>query len=49
MEHVNSFLKSHRHKILFSLLTIYIFLLGLGVIAELFHIQWILDLPLYKI
>jgi len=49
MEKIKIFFKKYKNEIFLSILIFYIFLLGFGVIGELFHIQWILDLPLYKI
>ncbi len=31
-----------------GLLLLYVFLLGLGTIGEIWDIQWILDLPLFR-
>ncbi|MBI5695242.1 MAG: hypothetical protein HZC51_05795 [Nitrospirae bacterium] len=33
---------------LVALLGIYVALLALGTVGELFHVQWILDLPIFK-
>ena len=34
--------------VLTAALGLYVFLLAVGTIGEVFHIQWILDLPIYK-
>ena len=31
-----------------TILVLYIFLLGLGTVGELWDIEWILDLPLFR-
>jgi hypothetical protein len=42
------FLKKYKDHILLSALAFYVVLLGIGVIAELFDIQSILNWPIYK-
>ena len=42
------FLKKYKDHILLSALAFYVVLLGIGVIAELFDIQAILNWPIYK-
>jgi hypothetical protein len=37
-----------REKLLLGLLFIYVFLLGLGTVGELFEIEWILNLRIFK-
>ncbi len=32
----------------FTLLLLYVFLLGLGTIGEIWDVEWILDLPLFR-
>lgn len=32
-----------------ALLAIYALVLGIGLLAEIWHIEWILNLPLYKL
>jgi len=49
MENIKIYLKRHKQNLIFAVLAAYIIILGIGVIAEMFHIQWILDLPLYKL
>lgn len=38
----------NKENFLLSLLLLYVFLLGLGTAGELFEIEWILNLPLFK-
>jgi hypothetical protein len=42
------FFKKYKDHILLSALALYVILLGIGVIAELFDIQSILNWPIYK-
>lgn len=34
--------------VIVALLAAYVALLALGTVGELFHVQWILDLPIFK-
>lgn len=43
------YLTKHKDQIIFSLLLIYIIVLGFGVIGEVFNIEWILNFPLFKL
>jgi len=43
------YLTKYKDQIIFSLLLIYIIVLGFGVIGELFTIEWILNFPLFKL
>ena len=43
------YLTKYKDQIIFSLLLIYIIVLGFGVIGELFKIEWILNFPLFKL
>jgi len=43
------FLKKYRDEIILTLFILYVMILGLGVIGELFDIKWILDLPIFRI
>lgn len=38
----------NRENLLLGLLVLYVFLLGLGTVGELFEIEWVLNLPLFK-
>ncbi len=44
----NSWFGRNRENILLSLLVLYVLLLGLGTFGELFEIEWILNLPLFR-
>ena len=37
-----------RENLLLGLLVLYVFLLGLGTFGELFEVEWILNLPLFR-
>jgi hypothetical protein len=37
-----------RENLLLGFLMLYVFLLGLGTFGELFEVEWILNLPLFK-
>jgi hypothetical protein len=39
----------YKDEIFLAILILYVVTLGLGVIGELLDIQWILDLPLFRI
>ncbi len=43
-----SFWDRHKAKIGLSAVALYVFLLTLGTIGELFDVEWILDLPLFR-
>ncbi len=43
-----SFWSRHKGEIGLALLLLYVFLLVLGTLGELFDIEWILDLPLFR-
>ncbi len=45
----DSILAKYKDEIIFGLLILYIIVLGIGVIGELFNIDWILNLPLFKL
>lgn len=49
MENIKNYFKKHKQGLLLVVLVAYIIILGIGFIAELFQIQWILDLPIYKL
>ena len=38
----------HKGEIGLSLLLLYVFLLGLGTVGEVWDIEWILDLPIFR-
>jgi len=43
------YITKHKDQIIFGLLVIYVIVLGIGVIGELFNIEWILNFPLFKL
>lgn len=38
----------YKSEIGFAILVFYVFLLGLGTVGELYDIEWILDLPIFR-
>lgn len=40
--------QKYKGQIGIGLLVLYVFLLGLGTIGEIWEIEWILDLPLFR-
>ncbi|MFQ5671681.1 MAG: hypothetical protein ACE5G9_01180 [Nitrospinales bacterium] len=40
--------RKYKSEIGLAALVIYIFLLGLGTVGELWDIEWILDLPIFR-
>ena len=49
MDQLKKFLQQYKNQIIFTLLILYIMILGLGVAGEIFDIKWILDLPIFRI
>jgi hypothetical protein len=49
MQKIKYFLKKNRNTIILSVIFIYVLLLGLGAVGELFKINWILKLPLFNV
>jgi len=43
-----NFFKRNKEKLGLGALLVYILLLGLGTIGEIWEIEWILDLPLFR-
>lgn len=43
-----NFWKKHKGEIGLVIMFIYLFLLGLGTIGEIWEIEWILDLPIFR-
>ena len=43
-----SWLGQNKENLLLGMLVLYVFLLGLGTVGELFEIEWILNLPLFR-
>lgn len=44
----DNWFSKNKENLLLGLLVIYVILLGLGTVGELFEIEWILNLPLFK-
>ncbi|MDT8395513.1 MAG: hypothetical protein RRA32_03555 [bacterium] len=44
----SSWLGRNKENLLLGMLVLYVFLLGLGTVGELFEIEWILNLPLFR-
>ncbi len=44
----NSWLSRNRENLLLGILALYVLLLGLGTAGELFEIEWILNLPIFR-
>lgn len=45
---MKEFFQKNKDKIGLGILALYIILLGLGTIGELWNIEWILDLPIFR-
>ncbi len=43
-----NFFQKNKEKFGLGALVVYVFLLGLGTIGEIWEIEWILDLPLFR-
>ena len=43
-----SFFQKNKDKLGLAVFLIYVLLLGLGTIGEIWEIEWILDLPLFR-
>ena len=43
-----SWLGKNKENLLLGMLVVYVLLLGLGTVGELFEIEWILNLPLFR-
>ena len=46
---IKTLVTAHKDKIVFALLFVYVIILSIGVIGELFDIEWIRNLPLFKL
>jgi hypothetical protein len=44
----DSWLGKNKENLLLAILVLYVLLLGLGTVGELFEIEWILNLPLFR-
>ncbi|MBC8288479.1 MAG: hypothetical protein H8E42_13490 [Nitrospinae bacterium] len=45
---IKALAQKYKGQIGIGLLVLYVFLLGLGTIGEIWEIEWILDLPLFR-
>jgi hypothetical protein len=45
---IKGLVKKYKSQFGVVLLVLYVFLLGLGTIGEIWEIEWILDLPLFR-
>ncbi len=43
-----NFLQKNKEKLGLGALVVYVLLLGLGTIGEIWEVEWILDLPLFR-
>lgn len=43
-----NFFKKNKEKLVLGALAVYVLLLGLGTIGEIWEVEWILDLPLFR-
>ena len=48
LQRVKQIVSKYKGEIGLSFLVLYVFLLGLGTIGEVWHIEWILDLPIFR-
>ena len=46
---MKKFLSTYKNEMFLALLIIYVLTLALGVVGELFDIEWILNLPLFRL
>ncbi len=44
-----AYVEKYKDYLILGLIALYLFILGLGVVGELFDIDWILNLPLFKL
>ncbi len=45
---IKSFVQQYKGLIGIAIMVLYVFLLGLGTIGEIWEVEWILDLPLFR-
>jgi hypothetical protein len=48
LQRVKQISSKYKGEIGLSLLVLYVFLLGLGTVGEVWSIEWILDLPIFR-
>jgi hypothetical protein len=45
---IKALVQKYKGQIGISIMVLYVFLLGLGTIGEIWEVEWILDLPLFR-
>ena len=45
---IKALLQKYKNQLGVCLLVLYVFLLGLGTVGEIWEVEWILDLPLFR-
>ncbi len=45
---IRNFWEKYKGEIGLTIMIIYLFLLGLGTIGEIWEVEWILDLPIFR-
>lgn len=48
MDRIKTMLGQYKSEIGMFVLVLYVFLLGLGTIGEIWNVEWILDLPIFR-
>ncbi|SVC04502.1 uncharacterized protein METZ01_LOCUS257356 [marine metagenome] len=48
LQRIKQFSSRYKSEIGLSVLVLYVFLLGLGTVGEVWDIEWILDLPIFR-
>ena len=48
LQRIKLFGSKYKGEIGLSVLMIYVFLLGLGTVGEVWEVEWILDLPIFR-
>ena len=48
LQRVKQIVSKYKGEIGLSLLVLYVFLLGLGTVGEVWSVEWILDLPIFR-
>ena len=48
LQRVKQIVSKYKGEIGLSLLVLYVFLLGLGTVGEVWNVEWILDLPIFR-
>ena len=48
LQPIRNFWEKYKGEIGLAVMVIYLFLLGLGTIGEVWEVEWILDLPIFR-